>query len=375
MAIDRHRPAPHAVLQLQRSAGNTVVRELLRRTVQRDDAPPGPDVVPPGPQAVSVAPPADFSIALPGAQASYAVGDLQAIDPAFAAVAGGPPPVVSTLRIGVVQRQPAPTGLPDKPSGSGNGSAGDADAPHLSSDVGASFPWSLTTTVVYRNLNFATFPRVPRGLDILHAPQATFGFTISPSSLVSTQLGVGLVNLHLPSLFGSELEAQIPLSVQSSDTSGASASIGIQLEQHIWKGISATFSLTGTLTLPGIPPAPAPGADAPALFPRSPRRRAHHSHRRVLIQVASRPGRRLCGRQRAAVRGPDPGGGGCRWRRGGRAGPRGGGADAALALGADPARLPDELLPGAAAPDDGGSWPDLASPASPDRQHGPVVVR
>ena len=264
-----------SVLSLQRSLGNAAVTRLLqpsrsdrRPAVQRDD-PSGADAVPPGPDAVSIAPPPDFTIALPGARASYAMADLQSIDPSFGAAgvaSASPAPTVATLRI---QRQAAPSGLPDKPSGGSDAGPGNADQPHLSSDVGISYPWSASTTIVYRNLNFATFPSVLRGLDILHEPQATFNFTIAPDSLVSTQLGIGLVNLHLPSLFGSELEAQIPLNLSSGGASGVSASTGLQLEQHIWKGISATVNLSGTFTVPGTA-SPPPGTPPPAEFQIAP---------------------------------------------------------------------------------------------------------
>jgi hypothetical protein len=263
---------------LQRTAGNAAVASLVRsgatglcgpfvqRLADTSSDATGADAVPSGPDAVSVAPPPDFSVPLNGsATQQYAVADLQAIDPTFQPPGSGDGSVtVLTLPAATpLQRQSAPTGLPDKPSPGGAGGSADPNSPHLSTDLGAggtagaTYPWTLTTTVVYRNLNYRTFPGILRGLDILHEPSASFQFSIAPQSLLSAQLGVGLVNLHLGSLFGTELEAQILGQLGYDSTQGYSAAGGVQLEQHIWKGISATFTLTGGWT---VPPSGGPAA-------------------------------------------------------------------------------------------------------------------
>jgi hypothetical protein len=244
--------------EAQRSLGRT----LLQRDSDGDESPSD--------DSVYVSPPADFSVQLPGTTVQeYALADLRTIDPDFAPgmpQEPGPsqteePGTAMAMRVlDVLQRQDAPTGLPDKPAGGGGG-GGSGDGAHLGTDVqagwskGATYPWTLQTTVVYRDLNFRQFPNVLRGLDILHEPQATFLFSISPSELLSAQLGVGLVNLHIPSLFGTELEAQILAQAQHDSSQGDSAGVNLQLEQHIWKGISATVNLSGMwgLPTPGTP--------------------------------------------------------------------------------------------------------------------------
>jgi hypothetical protein len=261
-------PSERAVLHIaQRSICQPALLQRLASSEGIDGDAANADSVVPDNDNVSIAPPPDLTLDLPGTPTDqYALADLRAMDPTF--MPGTPeepgprqtsePDTLMAMRlINAVQRQPAPTGLPDKPAGTGDAGAGDSsDGPHLSTDLGAggaggaTFPWTLTTTVVYRNLNYRTFPSVLRGLDILHEPQASFLFSIEPSALLSAQLGVGLVNLHLPSLFGTELETQLLTQVQYDATQGTSVGGSVQLEQHIWKGISATFNLSGMWTVP-----------------------------------------------------------------------------------------------------------------------------
>ena len=272
------------IAALQRSAGNRAVASLFDPVpgrsrsppaVQRDDenqssgddaADGGADYTQSGDDNMSIAPPPDLNLSLGGTElAEYALADLRSMDPGFMpgvpeevgpSQTSQPDTMMAMWEEGAVQRD-GPTGLPDKSPSGGAGGGDSGNAPGLSTDLGvggaagATYPWTLSTTVVYRNLNYRQFPNVLRGLDILHEPQATFLFSITPSALLSTQLGVGLVNLHLPSLFGTELEAQFLAQAQYDSSQGTSVGGSVQLEQHIWKGISATFNLSGMWTLPG----------------------------------------------------------------------------------------------------------------------------
>src|SRR5262249_10304102 len=122
------------------------------------------------------------------------------------------------------------------------------DLSYLSLDLGAQYPWSVQTTIVYRNLNLRTWKDNFATLDLLHEPQLTLSQD-SNWSLIGAQYAVGLLNLHLR-LLREETEIQLlaQLNQQFGSTPGVSIGPSLQFEQHVWKNISATFSFGGMWT-------------------------------------------------------------------------------------------------------------------------------
>lgn len=147
-------------------------------------------------------------------------------------------PVPATL-----QRDPPPAG--------GTPPAAGADpAPHLGVDLQASYPLAVSMTYVLRDYNLLTLPHVLRGLDIMHEPSLQFTQSVAPTAGMSVQLGQSLVNLHIPSLFGTELETAITAQVSADPAVGVSFGAGAQAEQHVWQTISVTVSLNAVWTVP-----------------------------------------------------------------------------------------------------------------------------
>jgi hypothetical protein len=120
------------------------------------------------------------------------------------------------------------------------------DGPKPGVDVQAQYPWSLQMSFVYRDLNMAAF----RKLDFGHEP--TVQFAIDPSGKLSTQVAIGLVNLHWIPPWKAEIEAQIqPFANFTLLPKLASAYGGtVQAEQHILPWVGLTISANGTWTLP-----------------------------------------------------------------------------------------------------------------------------
>ena len=126
----------------------------------------------------------------------------------------------------------------------------DDDQPHLGVDLGVQYPWSLQTTLVYRDLNLRSFTDGFATLDLLHEPSLTLSQD-STGALNGAQIAVGVLNLHL-NLLREETELQLlaQLNAQQGSQPGVSLGPGFQIEQHIWHNISATFSYSGLWTPP-----------------------------------------------------------------------------------------------------------------------------
>jgi hypothetical protein len=142
-----------------------------------------------------------------------------------------------------VQRDPPPGGGAPPPAGSD-------PSPHLGVDVQASYPLALSASLVLRDYNLKTLPNVLRGLDIRHEPSVQLSLSIAPTAGMSLQLGKSLLNLHMPSLFGTEVETAITAQVSADPNAGLSFGRGVQAEQHIWKMISVTASVNALWTVP-----------------------------------------------------------------------------------------------------------------------------
>jgi hypothetical protein len=125
------------------------------------------------------------------------------------------------------------------------------DGPRAGVDLAAQYPWSLQAALVYRDLNLHTLTVRLGNLDLIHEPQAQLTLPPDPQAWLAGTLTVGLWNQHLHILV-QETEVQIAAQMTSLLAPHLSNSYGgnFQVEQHIWKGFSATFSVGGMWTPP-----------------------------------------------------------------------------------------------------------------------------
>jgi len=128
---------------------------------------------------------------------------------------------------------------------------GNDDQPHVSGDLQVQYPWALQATLVYRNLNLRTWTDSFGKLDLLHEPQASLVLSSDPNGWLASQLAVGILNQHL-NILKEETEVQILAQMSNILKPQLGASYGgqAQVEQHLWKGISAVFSFGGMWTPP-----------------------------------------------------------------------------------------------------------------------------
>jgi hypothetical protein len=259
----------HPLHELQRQAGNRAVAGLLAEAnVQREYTAPAAPQPSEGPAREPKL--ADIRVALPTPPPrKFSTDDLAVLDPSYqaparpgVAPAGETPPANPPSVMALhdqsqpvpasVQRDPPAAGGSSTPSGGGSAapSAAGDPSPHLGVDVQASYPLAMSFSYVLRDYNLKTLPNVLRGLDILHEPSIQFSVSIAPTAGMSVQLGKSLLNLHIPSLFGTELETAITTQVAADPSAGVSFGPGIQAEQHIWRMISVTTSLNAVWTVP-----------------------------------------------------------------------------------------------------------------------------
>jgi hypothetical protein len=250
----------HPLHELQRQAGNRAVAGLIgAAAVQREYTPP------PTPQPSESGEPklGDIRVRLPTpAPRKFSTDELAALDPSYQAPArpgvapAGETPPTNPPNVMALHdpSQPSPASVQrDPPSGGGTSPApsGGADpSPHLGVDLQATYPLALSASLVLRDYNLKTLPNVMRGLDILHEPSVQFSLSIAPNIPMSVQLGKSLLNLHMPSLFGTEVETALTAQLAADPAAGASFGPGVQAEQHIWKMISVTMSLNAVWTVP-----------------------------------------------------------------------------------------------------------------------------
>jgi hypothetical protein len=92
-------------------------------------------------------------------------------------------------------------------------------------------------------------PQVLAGLDILHEPQIALTLSDDANAWLAGSLAVPLLNQHMHIISqDTELQLAAQMNVVLQPHLGAAYGGTAQLEQHVWKGISATFSVGGMWT-------------------------------------------------------------------------------------------------------------------------------
>ena len=250
----------HPLHQLQRQAGNRAVASLIGQAgVQREYTP----AETPQPRGSGEPKLGDLRVRLPTPPPrKFSTDELAAFDPSYQAPArpgvspAGETPPANPPNVMALHdpSRPIPASVQrDPPSGGGTSPpppGGGDPSPHLGVDLQATYPLALSASLVLRDYNLKTVPTFMRGLDILHEPSVQFSFSIAPNAGMSVQLGKSLLNLHMPSLFGTEVETAITAQVAIDPAAGLSFGPGVQAEQHIWKMISITTSLNAVWTVP-----------------------------------------------------------------------------------------------------------------------------
>jgi Domain of unknown function (DUF4157) len=119
-------------------------------------------------------------------------------------------------------------------------------SPHPSVDLQLQYPWAAQVTLVDRDWNAHRFTNQLGKLDILHEPQAAVTLSADPDAWLAGSLSIGILNQHLH-LLSQETEVQLMAQLNEVIQPQAKFSLGpdFQLEQHVWKGISATINVGG----------------------------------------------------------------------------------------------------------------------------------
>jgi len=117
--------------------------------------------------------------------------------------------------------------------------------PHLAIDLGVSYPWSIQTTLVFRNLNLRTFTDNFATLDLLHEPQLTLSQD-SLGALTGARIALGILNLHL-SMLREETEIQLlaQLNAQLGSVPGLSLGPNVELEQPSGRALARHSASAG----------------------------------------------------------------------------------------------------------------------------------
>jgi hypothetical protein len=248
------------IMRLQRALGNRVVSQILQRqdgpADQQPDQPDSgdpqynqssgpsgggsggqPEDLPPVEQQVTLAP-VDI-IPMDASDTGSGPGDYELPQDPNVAMAK------HVDQAAVVQRDP-PDGSVTPRLDVGGGVTGTVGSPPNPSTVptpNAPAPFTITSSVVLDKFDIFHIPQL--NLDFGHEP--SFQLQLDPSSGVSAQAAIALINLHWNPPWGHEVEASISPFVQASLMPLALTQIGgqIQGEQHLTGTLSITLTATG----------------------------------------------------------------------------------------------------------------------------------
>jgi hypothetical protein len=249
------------ILRLQRALGNRVVSQILQRQdVQPDQQSDQPGSGDPqysqSPSGPSGGGSGDQPLDLPPVEQQVTLQPVEMIPMDASDVGSGPgdyelPPDPNVAmakhidRSAVVQRDPPDGSVkPRLDVGGGvTGTVGPPPNPSTGPTPNAPAPFTITSSVVLDKFDIFHIPQL--NLDFGHEP--SFQLQLDPSSGVSAQAAIALINLHWNPPWGHEVEASISPFVQGTLKPLALTQVGgqIQAEQHVTGTLSITLTATG----------------------------------------------------------------------------------------------------------------------------------